>query len=267
MALQSIRPIKLIRPMSRGSSRPQLIRFSNRRRYVVKFKNNGVQGTRALVNEYVAGKLARTLHLPVPRFRVVYIPKKFIKKKRKLRRHRFKPGRQFASRFIPGGISHVRKLPPRSKIVNRQQLAGILVFDQWVNNVDRLKRNILVKKTSRRKRYKIYMIDHGHSFSQHRPPNRPNCRWTPRTLKRLPRTLQPNPFYRWCWSQVKSPDEILQFVTRIEKIPNRRIRRIIRSIPKDWNVSRKEKKSLYLYLIRTKKKIRRLMTKQIKKRL
>ncbi len=207
------------------------------------------------------------LHLPVPYFQVVYIPRKFIMAHRDLLRHRFEPGRQFASCMISGAKSHLSKLPPRSKIINGQQLAGILVFDQWVSNVDRLHRNILVKKILRHDKYKIYMIDQGHSFSQHHPPQRPNCRWTTSTLKRLPQILQPNPFYLWCWRQLNSSDEILHFVSRVEKLPDRKIRQVINSIPKDWNVSRREKESLYLYLTRTKRRIRGLMVKHINNQL
>lgn len=267
MAHNPIRPIKFIRPMSRGSSRPQLILFSDGRHYVVKFKNNAIQGTRALVNEYVAGKLAQLLHLPVPYFQVVYISRSFIMANPNLHRHRFEPGQQFASCLISGAKSHLNKLPPRSKILNAQQLAGILVFDQWVSNVDRLHRNILVKKVPHRDRYKIYMIDHGHSFSQHHPPQRPNCRWTTNTLKKLPQILQPNPFCLWCWRQINSPNEVLRFVSKVEKIPNRQIHHVIASIPKEWNVSRIEKESLYHYLTRMKRKIRALMVKHITNRL
>ena len=87
----TIQPVKRIRGMPRGSSRPQLILFSDGRQYIVKFKNNPVQGTRALVNEYVAGRLAQLLGLPVPPFKIVHIGKPFFKENPVLFRYRFRP--------------------------------------------------------------------------------------------------------------------------------------------------------------------------------
>lgn len=249
-----IQPVRHIQRMPRGSSRPQLILFSDGRKYIVKFKNNA-QGTRALVNEYVAGRLARLLNLPVPPFQIVYIPQTFVRANPILSQYNFAPGYQFASEFMHNCTLNPdkRRLPVRANIINGGQLAGIMVFDQWVSNIDRKIRNVLFKKTSRQGRYKIYMIDHGHSFSYHSFRNIPNCNWTPHTLRYLPQKLKPNAFYQWCLNQLHSPDELLRFVNRIEQLPDQQIYKVISSIPKDWNVSQVEKKSLYAYLIKAKK--------------
>jgi hypothetical protein len=251
----NIRPVKHIRGMARGSSRPQLILFSDRRLYIVKFKNNAIQGTRALVNEYVAGRLARLLHLPVPRFKIVNINRKFIRENRDLSRHHFAPGHQFASEFIHNCKKNwdIRRLPGKPNIKNRQQLAGIIVFDQWVNNIDRLKRNVLLRAAPRKGGYKIYMIDHGHSFSHYNSFNKRDCNWTPHTLRLLPQKIEPNAVYNWFGEQVRSPDDYFRFVNRIEQLPDEQIYKVIASIPKDWNVSQTEKEALFAYLKKAKK--------------
>ncbi|MFC4075965.1 HipA family kinase [Salinithrix halophila] len=259
-----IRPVRYIQRMLRGSSRPQLILMSDGFKYAVKFKNNSIQGTRSLVNEYVAGRLARMLHLPVPQFQIVYIPQTFIRAN--LSPYKFAPGHQFASRFIDNCVrEHAKRcLPNRRCIINGRQLAGIIVFDQWVSNIDRKVRNILLKKTSRQGRYQIYMIDHGHSFS--RNDVRPNCKWTPHTLSCLPQKLKWNDFYQWCMNELHSPNELLRFVKMIEQLPDQKIYKVILSIPKDWHVSQAEKESLYAYLKRAKRQLRNLIIQYIKNR-
>ncbi|WP_425437291.1 hypothetical protein [Melghirimyces profundicolus] len=132
------------------------------------------------------------------------------------------------------------------------------MFDQWVSNIDRKKRNVLLKKTFRQSRYQIYRIDHGHSFSRNDFPDRPDCHWTPHTLSYLPQKLKPNAFYHWCLNQLHSSDELLRFVKMIEQLPNQQIYKVISSIPKDWHVSQGEKESLYAYLKKAKKMLRKV---------
>ena len=217
MPNRSIHPIKHIRAMPRGSSRPQQILFSDGRHYIVKFKNNARQGTRALVNEYVAGRLARLLHL----------------------------------------------YPRNLNILNRKQLPGIIVFDQWISNIDRLQRNVLLHSRPRQGGYKVYMIDHGHSFSYESFSHKRHCRWTPYTLKFLPQKIKPNNLYNWFASQARRSDDFFAFVNRIQQLPDEQIYKIIASIPQDWNVSVAEREALFAYLKRTKRLLPTLVTQYL----
>lgn len=262
----TIQPVKRIRGMPRGSSRPQLILFSDGRQYIVKFKNNPVQGTRALVNEYVAGRLAQLLGLPVPPFKIVHIGKPFFKENPVLFRYRFRPGHQFASQFIPNCLNKIDKESlPKLNIVNRKHFAGIIVFDQWVSNIDRRNRNILLRPTSRGHDYQLYMIDQGHSFSYFDYwTHKRECRWTPAALRFLPQKLKLNAFYRWCKRQSRQED-FARYLDKIQQLSNKQIRQVIASIPKDWNVSRVEREALYDYLIRAKKMLPDLIRPYLQK--
>lgn len=253
----TIRPVKHIRGMPRGSSRPQLILFSDGRPYIVKFKNNPVQGTRALVNEYVAGRLAQLLGLPVPSFKIVHIGKQFFKENPVLYRYRFRPGHQFASEYIPNCLKKIDKDSlSQLNIVNRKHIAGIVVFDQWVNNIDRRRRNILLRPLSGDRGYQLFMIDQGHSFSYFDYwSHRRECRWTPAALRFLPQKLKSNAFYRWCKQQSRRED-FDYYLNKIQQVSEQQIRQVIASIPKDWNVARVEREALYDYLIRAKKSFR-----------
>ncbi|PRX40361.1 HipA-like protein [Planifilum fimeticola] len=262
----TIRPVKHIRGMPRGSSRPQLILFSDGRHYIVKFKNNPVQGTRALVNEYVAGRLAQLLGLPVPPFKIVHISKHFFKENPVLFRHRFLPGHQFASEYIPDCLKKIDKESLSGlNIVNRRHLAGIIVFDQWVNNVDRRRGNILLRPLSGNRGFWLYMIDQGHSFSYYDYlSRRRECRWTPAGLRILPQKLKSNAFYRWCKQQSREED-FAYYLDKIQQLSEQQIRQVIASIPKDWNVSRVEREALYKYLIRAKKMLPDLIKPYLRK--
>ena len=258
-----IQPVKRVKRMPKGSSRPQLILFSDGRQYIVKFKNNPVQGTRALINEYVAGRLAQLLGLPVPPFKIVYIGKRFFRENPGLLRYGFRPGHQFASEYIPDCLKKIdRESLPNLNIVNRKHLAGIIVFDQWVNNVDRRRSNILLRPTPEHG-YQLYMIDQGHSFSYYDYwTHRRGCRWTPAMLRHLPQKLKFNAFYRWC-RRLSRKEDFVHYLDKIQQLPDDQIRRVIASIPKDWNVSRVERKALYDYLIRAKKMLPDLIDRHL----
>ena len=68
MAKQAVEHVRRLR----GGAQSHLLRCDDGDYYVVKFKNNP-QGVRILANEMLAGKLARTLGLPVPEPEVVEV--------------------------------------------------------------------------------------------------------------------------------------------------------------------------------------------------
>src|SRR5208337_5526831 len=72
-----ITAVEHIRPM-RGGSQPHLMRCSDGHYYVVKFRNNP-QGSRILVNEHVAGKLAKLLGLPCPETCLVKVREELVR--------------------------------------------------------------------------------------------------------------------------------------------------------------------------------------------
>ena len=70
----AIRLTEHVRPL-RGGSQPRLMRAADGQLYVVKFQHNP-QGSRVLANEWLAGRLAARLGLPVPRVEVLELPEK-----------------------------------------------------------------------------------------------------------------------------------------------------------------------------------------------
>lgn len=246
-----LKPILHLQQLPKGRSKPQLIRFNNGKEYVVKFINNK-SGTRVLVNEYVAGKLAQLLSLPVVPFRVVYIAKKFINENPTLFEHNFQSGYQLASLYITDSAVLKKFLPLDQiyeiKISNRDKLAGIIAFDYWIGNYDRNRSNVLLKLLPNGE-YHCYMIDHGHVFGK--------SSWTIETLKEI----IPNMATSWrkvhsrFFSMLQGKEDIATHIDKIMKVPDQMIHQIVHSIPRDWDVSDQEKEALAEYLIQSKKSL------------
>jgi hypothetical protein len=133
-----------IRPL-RGGSQTHLLGASDGNFYVVKLKGNP-QGTRILVNEWIAERLLAYLHVRHPAVAAVEIGADFIATNPRLgieRSHKIlppEPGWHFGSRF-PGDpgqtivydvINDIQLLHCR----NLHHFLGALVFDKWTGNWD-----------------------------------------------------------------------------------------------------------------------------------
>lgn len=235
----------------RGSSQPQLIRFSNRVSYVVKFKNNPL-GNKALANEYVVSRLARELNLPVPDFQVVIIDKSFIQRHSVLQENAFQAGSQFCTEYLEKCFPF--KENPRSivdRLVNRRDFDNMIVFDQWISNMDRTKRNVLIQPVHRN-RLKMYLLDHGNCFPKGR-------KWTVKSLKKQPVKPVPKSVHKMYGTLFCSPDRLEAFTERIVSFPKEKIKDIVRSIPEDWHIPDAEQRALARHLIKRKKMLPAIM--------
>jgi hypothetical protein len=233
--------------MERGRTAPHLIQFD--RKYVVKFKNNPL-GDLVLVNEFVVYHLAKWLKLPIPEVKKVHVPTTFIMKNKALMESKFKPGTQFASRYIKNAVrlEEIQRSVKKRDLTNRKQAARIIVFDHWVHNTDRsLNGNLLFKPVG--DKYKMYMIDNAQSFGK----------------SRVPVGVRNKESFHWLYSLVNSDKELLSFAKTIQSFPEKEIRRILSKIPRDWNVSDKNKKKLYQHLTTTQKILPQMITDYIQK--
>ncbi|PZE21488.1 hypothetical protein CBW46_009090 [Paenibacillus xerothermodurans] len=244
---RAIQPVRLIKGLP-GKARPQLILFNDGCEYVVKFKNNR-QGTRVLVNEYVVGRLAKLLNLPIVPFKVVSISQKFIKANKRLARRRLKAGRQFASLYLDHCVPLSQARPPgRRQLRNADQLKSLIAFDHWVNNTDRGRGNILVDGYSRSRR--VYIIDHANCFTN-------GFKWTKKSLKVIPQKTIKRRVHRWCATLFKDRKTLLASIKKIKAIRGSQIRKIIDSIPADWGVTAAEKHALYHHILQSRKTLRK----------
>ena len=240
---QNLYPVQLMDTFFKGHSKPKHILFNDGQTYVVKFKNNP-SGTRILVNDYIAGKLGQLLSLPVIPFEVVQITDDFIKKYPILSEQKFTSGSQFASLFIDNCIQLSRESSNEHiKVINRDQLAEIVVFDLWIGNTDRKHENVLLEPIEKGE-YFLHMIDHGRCFSK--------GKWTVKTLKKMPFLSVELTVHKWCLSFQQSQDELNAAIEKVKAIPEAAIYDIIDSIPIDWDVSESEREALVTHLVKAK---------------
>jgi hypothetical protein len=243
-------PVKYVQTLRGGTA--HVILFSDGKEYVVKWFDAKKGREKEVVNEYLIGKLAELLSLPVIPFDLVFIPEEFIKKTPELQSTKlnYSSGYQYGCVFIENStvFENVRVNPPtKTDVKNRDMLAGITVFDQWVNNSDRGTMNVILEILNDGGYY-VHMIDHGRVF-----PGR--YQWSAQTLSESPVYNYHWPFYKWTFSLLDDHKELTSFIEKIVKLPNKSIYQVIESIPKEWNVKTKDRDALYKFLLEQKNKL------------
>jgi len=173
-----VNAVEHIRPM-RGGSQPHLMRCSDGHYYVVKFRNNP-QGSRILVNEYIAGRLAKLLGLPCPDTCLVNVREELVQLTpgltMELRSGKVpvEPGLTFGSQYpsYPDGPgrrslhlvgSHFAGIA--NQVENLSDFLGILMFDKWTCNTDHREVIFLPRRATVGTRYRIMMVDNGFCFN------------------------------------------------------------------------------------------------------
>ncbi|MGN1402272.1 MAG: HipA family kinase [Bacillus sp. (in: firmicutes)] len=233
----TLRPIKLIDSINEegkskiAQSDPQILLLSDNKRYIIKFKNNP-QGNQMLMREMVCTTLAAHLGLPTVPFEIVDIPEEFLLQN-ELKKYNFAPGHQFASLYIENSMGLWFKTE-KEQIVNRSILAGILIFDFWLRNIDRDESNILLSPMGESK-YFINMIDHG------------NCYPSKKELEKMltePGKLKLSNVHKWCLSMLNDEIELTFFLQKVMKTPDSFIVELIDSTPADWFIPEEIKKEL-----------------------
>jgi hypothetical protein len=236
-----------------GKSNAHLITFDDGRNYVVKFFQEGFEKT--LPNEWVSYCLARYLGLPVPFAQIVEIPQTFISEIPELSQMAASQY-QFASLYVPGCLDghQVSDVPG---IVNQEILAGIIVFDYWLNNGDRTRKNILLEEESADS-YRLWMIDQAEIMGSYN--------WQLSDLEKLSNKMIKSATHKLMASFVEDESEFANFIELIQTIPIFLIEEIVSIIPDDWQVSKDEKKAIVTTLVKRRKKLLPKVIKQFIKK-
>ncbi|MCM3602003.1 hypothetical protein M3175_14780 [Robertmurraya korlensis] len=235
-----IKPISYVKKLE-GKSNTHLIKFDDGYEYAVKYFIEGFE--KSLPNEWVAYSLARYLQLPIPYAQIVEIPAEF-----SAQIPDFIPSAscyQFASRYVPD-CYNAHEVNQIKKIVNEQQLASIILFDYWLSNRDRTKKNILLKEAGNGM-YDLWIIDHAECFGSYN--------WTGEQVEDLPVKILKSATHRLMAQFVNDESDFYEAIKVIQTIPNFLIEEIVSIIPEDWQVSLEERKILSQFLIRRRKKM------------
>jgi hypothetical protein len=165
-----IHAVQFVRKM-RGGSQPALIRCNDGKLYVVKFLNNP-QGPNVLANEVLGNELLKALNLPSPRWKTVFISRRFIEKNPGISFETnagysaIERGLHFGSEFLGDEkTEHVYEWLPNAfcgRVVNRKDFLGIQLFDNWTNHCDH--RQSLYTTKDENASFRAVFIDNGHMF-------------------------------------------------------------------------------------------------------
>lgn len=246
-----MKPIQYLRFFEGKSNNAHHILFDNGQQYIVKFFKRGQE--KLLFNEWVGYALARYMHLPIPPSRFVDIPESFFAQL-DANEDVLYTSKQFATQFI-AGCKNAHELP-KPQIVNRDQLAGIILLDYWLYNTDRTRKNILFKDVT--DGHYLYMIDHADSFG--------SFAWKLEDLQIIDhQNLLRSATHELMASFIKGKSEFAKQLHVIKAIPTLLLKEIVEFPPEDWNITTEEKNAIVEYLLyRRDQVLPQLMKKFIK---
>lgn len=231
--------VKYLGAVGLGATSPQLFKADDGLVYVVKLKNNRL-GLKVLVNELLASKFSEVLGLCFPPGGTINITEELLGTTYNLRPARAEPGLHFASRYLSGSRYVVRS--NLRKVVNKQQMAGVMLFDHMFHNLDRTwnRRNLIIYKEDGKSL--IYAIDNSHLFKK--------GRWTSDWLAKLAPKIIMNyrRAYGWLLKHHLTADDFAVYVAKIKAITDTEIETIVNEIPLEWLSDNGERQALISYI-------------------
>ena len=223
-----------------GVTSPQLFRADDGQVYVVKLQRNRL-GTKILANELLAVKIGERLKLCFPASGVIELSQETINSYPRLAKAGVMPGRQFACRYL----SHTMYVDrgKLAKAVNKEQLAGVMLFDHLLHNIDRTwnRKNLLIRHEQDGP--KVYAIDNSHLFLR--------GRWTADSLKDLAGRMKVNSrrSYGVLLKYYLRPEHFASYAQAMLAISNEDVADIVFGIPEEWLPSHEERAALIEHII------------------
>lgn len=235
MGVVKIQPLKYEQRFAGKSNNAYLFTFDNGKQYVVKFLKEGQE--KVLFNEWIGYGIARYLQLPVPPGRFVEIPEAMLSKLEEYDQIK-STTTQFASEFIPNcQNAHELKSP---NVINQDQLAGIIILDYWLYNLDRTRKNILFKEVDKGHHH-LYIIDQADLFG--------SFSWELNDLTPYSRKLFKSSTHQLIASFIKSESAFFDQLNIVQSIPIHLLYELITLTPDSWGITDVEKERILEYLV------------------
>ena len=223
-----------------GATSPLFFRADDGHIYIVKVMSNPLGG-KVLSNEYIASCIGRILGLPFPRSDCFYITDEWLFKHPYLIEAGIGSGVHFASRYLTDAKYVTTDSLPA--IVNRKEVAGMILFDHLFHNADRAhnRKNMLLSKVAT-DTYMLYGIDHSHLFR--------SGRWTACSLHDWEYRIRiyDQNLYGIFLSNWIYANDFLPYIYAVEELHTDVIKNIIRSIPHEWLPDVSERKALFRFI-------------------
>lgn len=236
--------------MKLGATSPQLFRGSDQQLYVVKLLGNRV-GPKALANEFLAAELGEQLGLCFPASGVISIDKQLLAKNRRLRRAGVVAGPHFACKYISKTFYVDRT--SLNRVVNKAEMAGVMLFDHLVHNVDRTvnRKNLIIRREATG--YHMYAIDHSHLFKR--------GRWTAAQLAALKNDLSVNTrrTYGLLLKHFLQPEDFIPYAQAIRQWSDEYLTQTVAAIPEQWLTDQAERQALLNHLLCRRNQIDEIM--------
>lgn len=235
-----IKPVQYQKKLE-GKSNAHLITFDDGKDYVVKYFLPGFE--KSLPNEWIAYCLARYIQLPIPFAQIIEIPPEFSSQFPEPIQSTSKY--QFASQYVPNCVNG-HEVSGISQIVNDDELPSVILFDYWLSNGDRTRKNILLKEEEKGL-YRLMVIDHAECFGSYN--------WTSFEIEELPAKIMKSATHQLMSHFIKEDSAFFVPLELIQTIPIFLIEEIVNLIPDDWQVTEIERKAIVNFLVKRRKKI------------
>lgn len=207
-----------------------LITFEDGCDYVLKlYKENE---DKALVNEWFSYCIARYMQLPISPSYLLELPEAMIDSIPFAEQFR-KTSKYFVSKYISDSVNgheaHV------TNIINRNDLAGIIVFDYWLYNTDRTKKNILLQEKEPGS-YFLWIIDQAEMFG--------SLSWTVNDLQYVPQKLMKSATHKMMAKFIPHETDLKKQVELIQTIPTQLLEEILAFVPDELRLSSEEQQEM-----------------------
>lgn len=225
---------KVLRPVGIGVTKPWLVQATDGQTYIVKTADR--MGPQVLIHEYVAGKLGQILKLPMPPVEVIS--------------GKNTAGPYVAIRYLPHG--HYVKPEHLRQASNLPQMAGLILFDHFFHNRDRIfnHRNLLACRDGHS--YVLYGIDHSHLFVK--------GRWNEEKLRRLAKSyhLIKEGIYGLLLRKYLRPQHFQCYAEAFANISTDQFDQILAEVPDEWDLNQAKQDILRSYWLERQKKIHQI---------
>lgn len=160
-ALRTVAVTRYISPLREGGSLPGLVEADDDFKYVLKFKGAG-HGVKALISEFIGGRIAHILGFKLPELVFVTLDEDFGRSEADEEIQdllRGSHGLNLGLHFLSGAIT----FDPAVTTIEPLMASKIVWLDAFITNIDRTFRNtnmLMWKK-------ELWLIDHGAAFYFH----------------------------------------------------------------------------------------------------
>jgi hypothetical protein len=161
MPVRTLAARRYVTPLREGGSLPAVVEGDDDGLYVLKFSGAG-QGTRALVAELIAGRLARAAGLPIPEIVLMRLDPDLGRTEPDPEIQaliRASAGLNVALDYLPGAIA----FDPIAWTPDADLASRLVWFDAFIANVDRTAKNVNLLVWHSR----LWLIDHGAALYFH----------------------------------------------------------------------------------------------------